>query len=284
MTSKYPDEMAAMRAAMEQMMSRHNGAAQDDFAGLSPSEMAALRNDPFGPESPIRWRDDPAAQGLPLRRAIVALLEYFSGSGGAKLTPQGRLPQKLLHELYAMHPWYGLGLDRLPRLEEDLPVAELLHALAISQGWLRKRKGHYLLGRAGKDWLAMTPDEQALWTMYASCMRYNWAYLDGFPDMPDVQHGWGYLVWLLLQFGGEPRPVSFYADGLLRAWPFLLDFMPESQYMTREREFHALFETRAFDRWLAWLGFVSLDRERKADAPTTVTVTPLFRACWQASR
>ena len=61
MTGKYPDEMAALRAAMEQMMSRHNGAAQDDFAGLSPIEMAALRNDPFGPESPIRWRDDPAA-------------------------------------------------------------------------------------------------------------------------------------------------------------------------------------------------------------------------------
>ncbi|MFN3712685.1 MAG: hypothetical protein ACK4SX_03380 [Alcanivoracaceae bacterium] len=273
-------ELAAIRAAMAQAMAGHNRTLQDDLAGLSPTAMAALRDDAFGPDSPLLWRG--AASSIPLFRAITTLLTYFSAPEGARLTPQGRLPQKLLRELHALHEWERHPREMMPRLEEDLPLAVLLHALAIGQGWVRKRKGHYLLSRAGKQWLAMPPDEQALQTMKISCMVYDWGYLDGYAPMPMLQQGWGYLIWLLLRFGSEPRPVSFYRGWVLRTWPFLLDMLPEPKWGTRESDFHNLFEVRVLYRWLAWLGFVQLSREPRLDADTLVTVTPLLEACWQA--
>ena len=274
-------ELAALQAAMARAMAGHNRAPQDDLAGLSPTTMAALRDDAFGPDSPLLWRGAASPSSLPLCRAIATLLTYFSAAEGARLTPQGRLPQKLLRELHDLHEWEHHPREVIPRLEEDLSVAMLLHALAIDQKWVRKRKGHYLLSRAGKEWLAMPADAQVLQTMRISCLVYDWGYLDGYPPLPMLQQGWGYLIWLLLRFGSEPRPVSFYRDRVLRTWPFLPDILPAPRWGTRESDFHNLFEVRVFYRWLAWLGFVQLSREPRLDADTIVTVTPLLGACWQ---
>ncbi len=133
-----------LQALLDQEMQRVNQVGLEDFDGLSPVQMDGMLEDPFGPASPLRLQPpEDWAQALPLRRALLALLEYFTGEKGEKLTPQGRLPRKLLLQIHALRPW---GIDaffdeREPRLEEDLPVAAMLFSAVLGDKLLRKTSG-----------------------------------------------------------------------------------------------------------------------------------------------
>lgn len=280
--SNAEDEREALEAVVSAAVRKQNQAPLADFCGLSPAQMYALTWRPFDDISPVVWRDADAALEVPLYRALVMTLEYFAGARGAKLTPQGRLPRKLLRMLHELHCWDPVGLNEPPHLEEYLPVAVLLHALIVHEKLVRKRHNHYLLTPRGREWLADAAGNQTLWVMQASCQRYNWGYLDGYPELPEFQQGWGYLLWLVLQYGGEERPTSFYADKLLRAWPFLIEGLEADPWETPERMFAHIFELRGFQRWLAWLGFVRLARERRPDAEIMVRASPLLHQCWRA--
>ena len=278
------DLLRAMQATLGQKMEQANRTPLDDFAGLSPVQMAALRDDGFGGASPIRWCGDGQAADMPLCVAMRAVLDYFAEPKGAKLTPQGRLPRRLLVILHDLHQWDIYQQETPPAREEYLPVAELLHALIVHRKLVRKRNGCYLLTRKGQEWQTMAPETQARWMMEVSVQGYNWGYLDGYPELPSLQHGWGFIVWLLLCFGSEQRSADFYADKVLNAWPFLLEGLDTLAHTSPRRCFGNIFEIRVAVRWLAWLGLVSFSRERRPDAELMIRPTSLFFQCWGLRR
>ena len=53
--------------------------------------------------------------------------------------------------------------------------------------------------------------------------EYNWAYADGYPDLHFVRQSWRFALWLLHQHGATEKPVDFYADKYLAAFPMLAD-------------------------------------------------------------
>lgn len=280
MVENQDNDLEALHAKMQQEVDKRNRTALDELSGLSPEQMHALVYNPWTDASPIVWRAAEAAAEIPLRHALVMVLEYFSGSKGAKLTPQGRLPRKLLLALHALYVWDSMFTDWSPRLEEDLLVAQEMHALIRHEGFVRKQHGHYVLTKKGRDWLARDPVDQAGWIMQFASETFNWAYLDGFSQLTHLQTGWPFLLWLVLQYGDAQRPASFYTERVLRAWPWLLDELEELPYMTREEQFNSICHIRGFQRWLGWLGFVSMERERRPEAETMIQAAPLLKQCW----
>ena len=58
--------------------------------------------------------------------------------------------------------------------------------------------------------------------------KFNWGYFDGFEDRPIGPLGFGFTLILLSKYGGKPRSDVFYAEKYLKAFPALLDGIPES--------------------------------------------------------
>lgn len=282
-----PPELKALLEQKRQEMLAYNHSPLDEFAGLTPSQMSALFNDPWESlESPIKPQmatPDLVSSSLLCQSMLIAL-EYFSSEKGEKLTPQGRWPQKLLLKIYELGDADERSFGQKPRLEEDWPIANVLHGLLAEARLLRKSRDRMLTTKAGKQLLAR-PATAYEWIDVAFIRNFNWAYLDAYPEVQRVQHHWGFMVWLLLKYGNEERPVSFYSDAFLKAWPMFLDELPEDRFgRSREELFKHLFALRYIQRGFAWLSWVEYRYEGKGfDAEIWLKATPSFYQRWSVS-
>ena len=279
-----PPELRAMVEKKQKEILAHNQAPMDDFAGLSPAQMYALVNQPWdSPETPVQAQltTMEMVEASLLCRGMLVALQYFSPDKGEKLTLQGRWPKKLLMQIFELGDAGSLIPGRPPRLEEDSPLARALHVILYQGGLLRKAKGRMLTTQKGKQLMTM-PVNACEWIEHQYTERFNWAYLDGFPEAVRYQQHWGYLVWLLLKYGEEERPLSFYVDCYLKAWPMFLDELPEDQLgRAPEGIFQSIFEVRYIRRGFAWLGWVDYRQEgRGLDATIMLRATPAFYQRW----
>ncbi len=123
--------------------------------------------------------------------------------------------------------------------------------------------------------------EQVVWLFQSMARRCRWSYLDFYPEMPELQHTCLFVLWLLLRHGQQARPVSFYAEAYLRAWPMLLELIPPSRFDTPpQEEFEHIFALRVFERWLLWFGWIALRRDGRFDERYEVWATPALARCW----
>lgn len=53
--------------------------------------------------------------------------------------------------------------------------------------------------------------------------KFNWGYMDYYPETGLLQSFFGYLLYLFTLYGNEWRESTFYEDAFLRAFPSLLD-------------------------------------------------------------
>lgn len=281
-----PPELKAIIEQKRQEILAQNNTPLDDFAGLNPSQMYMLINNPWeSPESPIK-----ALMATPdllstsiLCQSMLIALEYFSSEKGEKLTPQGRWPRKLLLKLYELSDADEWPFDRKPRLEEDWPIASALHGILVHGRLLRKSKDRMITTKAGKQLLAI-PTTACEWLEVSFTQNFNWAYLDGYPEVQRYQQHWGFMVWLLLKYGKEERPFSFYSDHFLKAWPMFLDELPEDRFArSKKDQFKHIFALRCIQRGFAWLGWVDYRYEGKGlDAEIWLTASPAFYTRWSA--
>lgn len=264
-------EFEALWAEKQREVDIINRTPNPAFQGLCPEQMYFLHYFPFtSPLSPIAgafsFQEPPGLMAvpadletMPLVRALRTCLAYFAGDKGEKLTPQGRLPRKLLMALYELHPWSLGGANFKPNLEEDFSPAMMLHTITVSEGWLRKAHGRLHLTKKGRKLLDSSAAEQFEAVFVAVLCRFNWAYLDGWPPFPQLQQAWSYLIWLLLRFGQEERRVSFYLDALLLACP---DWSESIGPELTTFSLRAMLFTRFFDRFLHYFGWVELSGKR----------------------
>lgn len=283
--SEHAGSLVEVEEFARKAMEKYNHTPLECFHGLSPTQMMALMQDPFhSGQSPIVCRpvSDEEASVIPLVQMLETALQYFSGEQGEKLTPQGRWPLRLLLEMYEYSSRIaGSHFPFKPRLEEDLPPAMALRALLEMDGMMRKLKGRVLLTRKGHTLLAAGAAQQLAWLQEVFVMRFNWACLDGHEELPHLQTGWGFMIWLLLHYGQEKRSMDFYVQAFLQAWPGVFEMRAGSAYWTAEQAFASVFQTRMLERWLLWMGSVVMEQEGKyPDSRVLIHATPLLQTCW----
>ncbi len=249
----------------------HNNTPVDEFCGLTPTEIDHLLYEPFGEASILKFQteiDDTTLDRIPFFRICEELLRIVQREGFIKLTPLGALQRKVLQELYAhrfiLEEFIESGISKLTR-EEDSPALSTVHITTVLTRGLRKTNGKLKLTKQGEKFLEPGYRVEFLKRILQEfTSRFNWGYNDGYTEEPVGQLGWGFSLFLLDKFGDEERPLQFYADKFLRAFPPLLDFFPPIYSSTPETQFARCYGVRTFSRFLEWFGFAMIRGKRGA--------------------
>jgi len=276
-----PAQIAEINAYFQ----RYNDAPLPAFSGLSPAQMQMLLYDPWGPASPLQLRrelPDEVLDQIPFLRLTEELLRVVQRDGFIKLTALGALPGKYLHELYGFgflrENMIDAGYTKLHR-ETDVPGLSTVHHNAERAGLLRKVHGKITLTKNAER--LRQPAHRAellrqVLTFFTE--KFNWAYHDGYASPSAGQTGWAFSLWLLLQFGAEPRPLQFYGDNYQQAFPFLLADFANADWGTPAGQLLSCYGHRMFAHFAHWFGLASIEQYRmdREQADCLVATTPLL--------
>lgn len=268
-----------------------NNTPEEDFLDLSPNDMHDLLYNTFGKDSPLRINASPSDDVLnqiPFFRLTEEFLKLLAREKKIKLTPLGALPKKVLTELYThrliLSDGVESGIHTLTR-EHDWNALEMTHYNLQGAGLIRKVYGRLVLTKEASK-LLVPANRAKLFTkvLQAYTEKLNWSSIDGYPEVPVGNLGWGFTILLLLKHGSEPKELKFYADKYLKAFPFFMRDFQKSHFSTPEEYFMRCYILRSFPRFLEWWGFVDTEKDKtRRDSENLKTkATPILKHVFEA--
>ena len=256
--------LAEVQAFVGRHTQQRNQRPLDEFHGLSPEQMHRLLHFPFASPELVRLPEmlttSPTA---PIVTLFVMLLEAI-GEKGLKPTAKGNLPQKFCREaalaywgeeVYRENTRFG-GINR----EEDFLDLHITRLTLELAGLIRKYKGRFILSRncrallSGKGLAALFP---RVFTAYVE--QFNWSYRDRYPELRFIQTAFLFTLYLLMRYGDTWRPHEFYEDSFLRAFPRLLDELPQHQVFTPEEEVRRCYTWRTLVHFVGFFGLATVE-------------------------
>lgn len=272
-----------MQRDMQAFVQQRNEAALDDFHGLSPVQMHALLNAPFDSPQCLEFPDVlPEQPEAPIAQLFEQLCQALD-VGELKATPKGNLPRAFSQQVHrAFATASPFSMDRpigKVSSEEDFEALHITRLVAQQAGLLRKYKGRFILSRACKS----LRDAHGMRAVYpvllkACARRFNWAYSDGYPEYPIIQHAFAFSLYLLSRYGDTPRPRQFYEDAFVRAFPMLVDEAEGDAWTSGEKKARHCYSLRTLVRFAAFMGLAHLSPElyRATGEAGVVSKTPLL--------
>ncbi len=256
-----------LQAHTDHFMEAKNTEPIDNFAGLSAGQMTWFLYSGFDQGSPVVFNTDLAIPAdVPFLRLFIPLVREL-GEGPLKETVTGNLPRKTVRavaldyfgDLYLTDKRFMKGF----RGENDFPALHVVRLIANMGGFIKKRYQRFSLTKRGEAVLSDGVSGEMFLRLFETCTRkFNWAYRDGFPDLPIVQMSAFFALYLLQRFGDVDRPLSFYEEKFLTAFPMTLREVPEREYMSREDTVRRCFTVRAMERFAHFFGFMEYAEER----------------------
>lgn len=212
--------------ASRQFMAMQNSRAIEDFEGLNASQMAQSLAGIEGFDGFMLQRQLVLDEGELCKVPLVAMFHALAeslGEKGVKLTPNGRLPRKVVLALYEVNK--ALVTDEcfglLPRLEEDSAAVCAARVVFQEIKLLRVVKGHMVLTVLGKTLASVSSTRQLFWKIFDFTARdFNWGYTDGYEADPHIQRSFVFNLWLLKKNQGWQTFGQFLAR-YQRAFPML---------------------------------------------------------------
>jgi len=279
-----PDSRAAgvsadLRQAMEGMqfgtmsevqtfLSHHaqtqNQKPLDEFHGLSPEQMHRMLNFPFASPEFVRFPEvldtNPAAPML----TLFGLLTEAIGEKGLKPTAKGNLPRKFCREAALVFWGEDVYRDKTRfggiNSEEDFLELHITRLTAELAGLVRKYKGRFILSRncrallSGDGLAALYP---RMFRVYVE--QFNWGYWDRYPELRFMQTAFLFTLHLLTRYGEDWRAHEFYEDSFLRAFPLVLDELPQDYVFTPEEEARSCYTWRTLVHFVGFLGLAAVE-------------------------
>jgi hypothetical protein len=236
----------------------------DEFHGLSPEQMHRLLHFPFASPELVRFPEVLDTKPTAPIVALLGMLLEAIGEKGLKPTAKGNLPRKfcreaaLAHwgeELYRENTRFG-GINR----EEDFLDLHITRLTAELAGFIRKYKGRFILSRncrtllTGNGLAALYP---RLFAAYVE--QFNWSYRDRYPELRFIQTAFLFTLYLLMRYGDTRRPHEFYEDSFLRAFPMLLDELPQHEIFTPDEEVRRCYTWRTLVHFVGFFGLATVE-------------------------
>ncbi|MEC7727035.1 MAG: plasmid pRiA4b ORF-3 family protein [Pseudomonadota bacterium] len=240
--------------------------AASDFQGLSLAQVHKFLQNPLNCPSvfsPLFNAEtvNEALNTAPIIRMARVLVEAMRGKG-IRLTGKGNLPLK---QVKAMIDAGGESL--VAPMARYSPVRSEEHVLAVIltrvlleiAGYTKKQKGVLSLKKTAetrlekKGWLTVYRD-----LLNTALTRLNWASMDHYDRLEDIQYIAPFCFWLLSEKGDQWRPVDDYLDDMLKAFPRLPMTAYPVSYMSEEDQARSALRLRMVALYQL-LGLIELD-------------------------
>jgi hypothetical protein len=271
------DSLDEANAFIARQIARKNRQVREEFEGLSSEQMRMVLYAPF--DSP-QLATFPEVLGVepdaPVMRLLDPLLDAI-GPEGLKPTATGNLPRKLCRDAaLAFHGEEGYreitkfaGINSEP----DFPELHVTRLVAEMAGLVRKYRGKFILGKACRT-IRATEGSRALYPVLfeAFVRKYEWGYLDRYPEFPFLQSSFLFSLLLLFRHGDQQRPDSFYCERFLKAFPMLLEGVSASEYWTPEEFVGNCYSLRVLQRFAEFFGLVEIERVGKRMIPDEIRI------------
>lgn len=246
---------------LSDFMNRKNSAPLAEFHGLSPAQMYRFLHFPFDSPDLVRFSNNITP---PLDAPVIRLLSLLIdgiGEKGLKATATGNLPQKFCRES-AQAFWGKVKYqNRIQifsiRTEPEFQEMHALRIVAELAGIIRKYKGKFIHATRFRKVLSESGPDAVYFELFkAYVQKFNWAYLDGYPELDFPRQSFLFTLYLLQKYGGKTRLQTFYEDILLEAFPQLLDEVAERPYMSSEEAVRCSYSQRSLADFAAFFGLV----------------------------
>lgn len=263
------DSLEELNARVSAHMQQRNQRPVDDFAGLSPDQMYQLLYQPFDSPELVRFpailEKEPDVPIL----ILFKLLAEAIGETGLKPTAKGNLPRNFCREAalafwgeetYRDRTRYG-NINK----EENFFDLHVIRTVAELAGLIRKYKGRFILSRKCRDLLGRHGYAAIYPLLLRTCAReFNWAYSDGYPDLPFIQQAFLFTLYLLSRYGSEWHDAPFYEDHFLRAFPMVPEQLPPTELFTPEDIVRRCYTMRTLERFAGFLGLAEIEQLPRA--------------------
>ena len=192
---------------------------------------------------------------------------------GLKATATGKLPQKLCKVLFEEYRIEKVGniLSKFLKVSKeddfyDLQVARLVMELT---GLLRKTKGRFFLTKKYNKVMSDSGTAGLYPILFAGfCTKFNWAYADGYDEIPFIQHSFLFSMYMLHKFGNTKIPLEEYQTRFLQAFPMVIhEVITDSNYCTEEEECRRCYSHRALDKFLWFMGLANIEHINNSKDP-----------------
>lgn len=185
-------------------------------------------------------------------------MELVKRDGFIKQTPTGRIPVKILIELYNQKhitdKYIESGINKLSS-EDYWPIITAVKTVCKKAGITRLERNKIILVKKNLAYLDPENRQSLFRNIYLNYSEnFNWAYFDGYPNIPVAQYGVNFSIYLLLRFGNIFREDSFYSQRYLKGYPnFAVEFHDEDLWT--KNSFDHCYSIRTFERFTDWFGF-----------------------------
>ncbi len=263
---RQPKDLDELNKILQEEMHLQNNAPRPEFCGISSHQMRFLLYDPFVDGSTFGFKDiDPAvlnkcpffllAENM-LRLTVLTTNPFKLTSSTAAL------PVKVVQALYEQttlkDELIDSGTSKLYKETDSnhIHVCKIVLELA---GIVRKQQGKWHLTQKGQKLSQPTQRAVLFQEIFQSfALKYNWAYLDGYNHPQAGQMAFAFSLSILAHFGKIERPISFYPQKYLEAFPTLLEEVDSIYKDNPKRALTNCFVIRFFSRFAVWWGLVEM--------------------------
>ena len=262
------DSLEDVQAQANNFFQQRNSQAIDDFQGLSSEQMHGLLHAGFDSLELIRYSasmaGDIIAPVLLLTNDIIQAID----DKGLKLTAKGNLPRQLCQDAAMRFKVQYSDDDRLAftsvNKEEDFFELHITHILLQEAGLIRKAKGRIFLTQKCQKIIGLEKQIDGLYALLFQvyCQKFNWAYRDGYPELHFLQQSALFTLYLLSRFGDQWRPVDFYVQRYIQAFPMVLEEMGDESYSTPSERLGHCYSFRVLKGFLQYMGLAEVKPEK----------------------
>lgn len=256
-----PQDREQARRIADRVMAEVNATSPPEFKGLSPDDMYQAMYHPFESPSLVEFPDFLDAE--PQAGALTLFLLMIDGIGeqGVKATAKGNLPRKLCQAIadeVGVHPWEDWPFDVSLRGEDDFPELHAIRLTAELAGLVEREGGKFRLTQTCERLRKQGPRALYPLLLKTYATQFNWAYSDGYDDIPHIQACFIFTLYLLAFYGESARDVDFYQEAFLDAFPSVIDEITHYFY-SPEDETARCYTLRTLYRFAEFFGLVDVD-------------------------
>lgn len=263
-----PGSLDELNKIAASVTDKYNQSPNPDFEGLSPHQMFLLLNKQFSPECIVRFNnaiEKEVAASSPVIKICTLIIDAVRAENGLKLTPGGKLPRKIVNEIYNLNIYSENNItdhNKGTLNELDYVPAAITNALMKLSGLVMIRKNRLQLTKAGKSLEGNS--EMLFQSLFATfATNFNKGYLDRYESDRIGNLGTLYTVYLLILFGKKLKEASFYAQLYFKAFPELIKEITFHPFSTPEKSAYDCFIYRTFNKGLLLFGLVEIEYEGK---------------------